>query len=150
MTCYCAQPSPTNIWAGLCWILQCLSSVCWDEETVLPDSPWDTLAGLWVDFKWRIRVNSQMSRMIMSQQRLFSFQHKWSQTRITANCTQAITSSTFIRVRRTWGKYMDYWSKMASYQLCSCYMKEKICISFFIRFVIRIIIYCNTVGRNLF
>lgn len=55
-------------------------------------------------------VNSQMSRSdCVTRSGHFSFQNKWTRTRIAANHTQAITSSTFIRASLIWG--ITYYSQ---------------------------------------
>lgn len=101
----------TNIRAGLCWIFNACQVCVEMGRTALLDSLWDTLA---VGFAGRGLSQSEGSvwtvrcqGAIMSQQRSFSFQNKCSQTRIASNCSHAITSSTFIRVKWMWGKYID-------------------------------------------
>ncbi len=103
----------TNICAGLCWIFNACQVCIEMGRTALLDSLREMLA---VGFAGRGLTQSERSvwtvrcqGAIMSPQRSFSFQNKWSQTRITPNRSHAITSSTFIRVKWMWGKYMDFY-----------------------------------------
>jgi len=132
MACHCAQPSTTNIWAGLCWIFNACQVCVEMGRTALPDSLWDMLAVGFTGCGSTLSEGSVWTvtcrEAIMSQQRSFSLQSKWSQTKIAAKRTQAITSSTFIRVSRLRGSYMDFYGcyhkpfKKACYTLWPCWV----------------------------
>lgn len=79
------KPSTTSICAGLCLIFNACQVCIETGRTALPDSLWDVLA---VGFVGCVLTPSEGSAWtvgcrgaIMSQQRPFSVQNKWSQTR---------------------------------------------------------------------